>query len=285
MKPLLQKLPLSENSSFVCRTYRTPYFETPWHQHDEFELVMILEGTGNALIGDYFGEYKPGDVFFLGPNLPHWFRKTDPNQIGSALVVHFLPEFWGKPFLALPEMWAVQSLFNLSKQGIALVDNARQRVGNLLKVMEISRGLTTLWLLLRCFEEMVQPPSFPVLCTGTSVYKASTEANPVARIFDYTFANYQQTISLDEIAKLVNMSRATFCRYFKQSTKRTYVDFLKEVRISHACRQLTEGNKSVLAVCYDSGYNNMANFSKQFRELKKMTPLQYKRQFQSESIG
>ena len=105
----------------------------------------------------------------------------------------------------------------------------------------------------------------------------------MARIFEYPFTNYQPTISLHEVANLVNTSRATFCRYFKQGTKRTYVDFLKEVHISHACCQLAESDKLVLRVCFESGYNSMTNFSKQFRELKKITPLQYKRQFQGEA--
>ena len=281
MKPLLQKLPLSENSSFVCRTYRTPYFETPWHQHDEFEIVMVQEGIGNALIGDYFGEYKPGDVFFLGSNLPHWFRKSDHNQTGSALVVHFLPEFWGKPFLSLPEMQAVCELFTLSKRGLKLHDAARQRVGGLLNEMEVSQGVTTIYLLLRCFEEMIQAPdaSLELLGSGTAIYKALSEANPIARVFEYTFANFQREISLQEVADLVSMSCSTFCRHFKQSTKRTYIDFLKEVRIGNACRLLTESDRSVLEICYESGYNNMSNFSKQFRELKQMTPLLYRRQF------
>ena len=281
MKPLLQKLPLSENSSFVCRTYRTPYFETPWHQHDEFEIVMIQEGNGNALIGDYFGEYKPGDVFFLGSNLPHWFRKSDQDQIGSALVIHFLAEFWGKSFLALPEMRAVYELFILSKRGLKLREPVRQRAEILLKDMEVSRGVTTIYLLLRCFEEMIQAPddALEILGSGASVYKALSEANPIARVFDYTFANYQREITLQEVADLVNMSCSTFCRHFKQSTKRTYIDFLKEVRIGHACRLLTESDWSVFDICYDSGYNNTSNFSKQFRELKKMTPLLYRKQF------
>ena len=282
MKPLLQKLPLSENSSFVCRTYRSPYFETPWHQHEEFEILMIQEGIGNALIGDYFGEYKPGDVFFLGSNLPHWFRKSDQGQIGSALVIHFLPEFWGKSFLALPEMRAVYELFTLSKRGLKLREAVRQCVGNLLKDMEVSRGVTTIYLLLRCFEEMIQAPdaTLEILGSGVAVYKTLSEVNPIARVFEYTFANYQRAVSLQEVADLVNMSRSTFCRHFKQSTKRTYVDFLKEVRIGHACRLLKESDWPILEICYNSGYNNTTNFSKQFRELKKMTPLHYRRQFQ-----
>ena len=287
MKCLIQKLPLSDNASFVCRTYRTPYFETPWHQHQEFEILMIQEGTGNALIGDYFGEYKPGDVFFLGSNLPHWFRKADQNQIGSALVIHFLPEFWGKPFLALPEMQAVDALFKLSKQGLKLQEPVAQQVGSYLKEMEVNQGITSIWLLLRCFDHIMQAPetSCERLGSGAAVYKTLSEANPIARVFEYTFANYQRAVSLQEVADLVNMSRSTFCRHFKQNTKRTYVDFLIEVRIGHACRLLTESDWPILEICYNSGYNNTTNFSKQFRELKKMTPLHYRKQFQGELPG
>lgn len=281
MKPLIQKLPLSEDASFVCRIYRTPHFETPWHQHDEFELVMIQEGSGNALIGDYFGEYAPGDVFFLGANLPHWFRKATTDPIGSAVVVHFTAGFWGESFLNLPEMRAVRDLFTLSNQGIKLHQTARQRVGCFLNEMVTGRGVTTIWLLLRCFEEISQaaPASRERLGSAPAVYKTRPDANPMARVFEYTFTNYQRGILLRDVAELVSMSRSTFCRRFKQSTKRSYVDFLKEIRISHACKRLAESDWPVLDICYDSGYNNMANFNKQFRELKKMTPLQYRKQF------
>ena len=281
MKPLIQKLPLSENASFVCRQYRTPYFETPWHQHDELELVLMQESNGNALIGDYFGDYKPGDVFLLGSNLPHWFRKSQPDETGSALVVHFMPEFWGKSFLSLPEMRSMQDLFALSTQGIKLHGSAQQRVGRLLKQMATRQGIATIWLLLRCLEEMIETAgeNREALGSASAAYRILGDDNPIARVFDYTFSHYQQAITLQDVAELVSMSRSTFCRHFKQSTKRSYIDFLKEVRIGHACKQLTESNRSVLDICYDSGYNNMANFNKQFRELMKMSPLQYRKRF------
>ena len=284
MKPLIQKLPLSENASFVCREYRTPYFETPWHQHGEFELLIIREGQGNALIGDYFGEYEPGDVFLLGSNLPHWFRKAHDHQTGSAIVVHFMPGFLGKTFLDLPEMKGVHDVFKLSAQGIKLNGPSKQRVGNYLISMEATQGLTTIWLLLRCLDEIVQAPSTDVEALGsaTAIYRVLADVNPIARVFEYTFTHFQQEVSLLTVAELVSMSRSTFCRRFKQSTKRSYVDFLKEVRIGHACKLLTESDQSVLEICYNSGYNNMANFSKQFRDLKQMAPLQYRKFFKNE---
>ena len=81
MKTLIQKIHLDPGHGFACRTYRTPAFETNWHKHEEYELILIKEGNGTAMIGDFVGEYKPGDVYFLAGNLPHWFRKN--NQCAS----------------------------------------------------------------------------------------------------------------------------------------------------------------------------------------------------------
>ena len=92
MKTLIQKILVEEQNSFACRTYRTPHFETNWHKHEECELILITEGHGTALIGNYIGDYKKGDVFFLASNLPHWFRKSNLKLTGSAKVIHFLKE-------------------------------------------------------------------------------------------------------------------------------------------------------------------------------------------------
>jgi AraC-like DNA-binding protein len=75
------------------------------------------------------------------------------------------------------------------------------------------------------------------------------------------------------------MSIPTFCRFFKRNIKKSYFDFLKELRIGHACKLLRETNDSIIDICYDSGYNSWAHFSKQFKNVKKMTPNQYRKQF------
>ena len=86
MRLLVEKLPLSENTSFVARTHRTPHFEVPWHQHVEFELILFTEGAGMSFVGNYVGEFEVGDIYFLGANLPHTFQKTG-NLVTSAVVV------------------------------------------------------------------------------------------------------------------------------------------------------------------------------------------------------
>src|SRR5205809_1351214 len=98
MKPLVEKLPLSQNTSFVAHTYRTPQFEVPWHQHIEYELILFKEGEGTSFIGNYVGEFKKGDIFFLGSNLPHTFQKVHKDLITSALVIQFRADCWGSAF-------------------------------------------------------------------------------------------------------------------------------------------------------------------------------------------
>ncbi len=277
MKPLIQKLPLSENCSFVCRTYRTPYFETPWHQHIEHELLLITEGHGHAIVGDYLGEYGPGDVFFLGANLPHWFRKADAALTGSAVVVHFEPEFLGSDLLRLPEMRKVVALFHASNGGLQLRGTLRSRVGAWLKKMEASPGVTSLWLLLRCLDEMDRSAEFGRLTTSATRHEPLRDRDPIARVFEFTFAEFHREITLAEVAELVNMSLSSFTRRFRQSTKKSYGDFLKEVRIGRACRLLAETNQSVLEIGFECGYNSAANFSRQFQELKGRSPLKYRK--------
>src|SRR6187551_2733123 len=108
MKPIIEKLPLEENSSFVAKTHATPQFEVPWHQHIENELILFTAGEGTSYIGNYVGEFKTGDVFFLGSNLPHTFQKANAQLYTSAVVVHFKEDFWGSAFLQLPELRSIR---------------------------------------------------------------------------------------------------------------------------------------------------------------------------------
>src|SRR5438093_10136182 len=103
MKAFIEKPPLTKDTSFVARTYRTPLFEIPWHQHIEHELISFTEGDGLIFIGDYVGDFKPGDIFFIGSDLPHTFQKTTQDTIVNAVVIQFRNNFWGDTFIKLPE--------------------------------------------------------------------------------------------------------------------------------------------------------------------------------------
>ncbi|MCU0386495.1 MAG: AraC family transcriptional regulator, partial [Flavihumibacter sp.] len=98
-------------------------------------------------------------------------------------------------------------------------------------------------------------------------------------VFDFTIRNFQQRITLEEVAEIAHMTVTAFCRYFKKSTQKSYVQFLTEVRIGYACQQLQGTDKTILEISYDSGFNSPVNFNKQFYKLKKMTPRDFRSSF------
>lgn len=279
MKPLVEKLPLSQNTSFVARTYRTPHFEVPWHQHIEYELILFLEGEGSAFIGNYIGEFKTDDVFFLGSNLPHTFQKANKDLITAAVVVQFTDDFWGPGFMQLPESKNILKLFSVAMQGLKIQGAARQQLKALLTGLEHLQGFARIIRLCECLQLIATTHEYETVSTQeVSTFQAKNK-DRIDRIFQFTIENFQESIALSDVAASAGMSVPAFCSYFKKCTKKTYVDFLNEVRIGHACKLLIDTQKSVLEISYESGFNTLANFNKQFLKLKQITPSALRKKF------
>lgn len=279
MKTLIQKIYVEEHHSFACRTYKTPNFETAWHKHLECELILITAGNGTALIGDYIGEYKEGDVFFLQSNVPHWFRKLQNNAIGSAIVLQFLSDFWGEDFLSLPEMKPIARLLGQENTGIQLQGNLSKEISAGLRQLEYAEGLDRIQLLLNAMLRIGSSTEYKVITMASSTGNSSAENSVIETIIDYSFKHFQSPISLQEISGITNMSIPAFCRFFKRNIKKSYLDFLKEIRIGHACKLLRDTDRAILDICYNSGYNSWANFSKQFKVVSKLSPSAYRKQY------
>lgn len=280
MRTLIQKVHLENQQSFACREYTTPSFETNWHKHEEYELILITKGHGTLLMGDFVGEFKQGDVYFLAGNLPHWFRKQHPKMIASASVIHFKREIFGDSFLSLPELANIQSLLN-KDHGIQLHHELKKNITALIKELFSAKLYFRIQLLLSCLHQLSTSKQYHI---HTNNFTATKEQiNPaIELIFDFSFKNYLHPVTLNQVAKVANMSIPTFSRFFKKNVKKTYFDFLQELRIGHACQLLTSSNKPVLEICYESGFNSWAHFGKKFKELKKVTPSHYRNEFRKE---
>jgi AraC-like DNA-binding protein len=279
MKPIIEKLPLAENRSFVAKTHATPNFEVPWHQHIEYELILFTEGEGNSYIGNYVGEFTMGDVFFLGSNLPHTFQKPNKDLYTSAVVVHFREDFWGTAFMDLPETRTIRKLFDLAASGMRFTGKCRILLNSMIKDLELTSGFNSLIGLCRCLQVISETDEFETVSTQEIKQLNPIHQERIDSIFQYTIAHFQEPVSLTGIAANAGMSVPAFCNYFKKSTKKTYIEFLNEVRIGNACKQLMDTQMTIEQICYDSGYSTLANFNKQFFKVKQVTPSQYRKVF------
>jgi AraC-like DNA-binding protein/mannose-6-phosphate isomerase-like protein (cupin superfamily) len=283
MKPLVEKLPIAEGNSFVAETHRTPNFEVPWHQHIEYELILFKEGSGLSFIGNYIGAFQVGDIFLIGSNVPHTFQK-EGDKVTSAVVVQFTEYFWGKDFLNLPETRAIRELFQLSMKGLQIYGTSKIVLKSLIEDLEFAGGISRLNILLQCLELISNETDKINLSTNEMHLLNDKYQNRMDKIFKHTIANFQKNITLQQIADIANMSVTAFCFYFKKSTKKSYIEFLNEIRVGHACKLLQNTNKSIMEICYSSGFNTPANFNKQFLKYKQKTPSTYRNNFKATSI-
>ena len=285
MKPLIEKLPLSENTSFIARTYRTPNFEVPWHQHIECELILFIEGEGSSFIGNYVGEFKPGDIFFLGSNLPHTFQKSHPDMMTSAVVVQFREDFWGNDFIRLPETRVIKEVLTIAAAGLKITGESKQLLNSMIRDLEFQTGFQRIIQLCECLLIIAQKKDFETVSTQEVSAFNTRNKERIDKIFQFTIDYFQEPITLSAVAANAGMSVPAFCNYFKKSTKKTYIDFLNEVRVGYACKLLVDTQKKIVDVCYESGFNSIANFNKQFLKVKQLTPSQYKKTFLNSRIS
>jgi AraC-like DNA-binding protein len=277
MKPQIQKLPLSEHSSFVADKFITPYFETPWHYHPEYELVLIIKGKGKQFIGNHVSDYKEGSLTFLGPNLPHFFRKDESNALGGSLVIHFKEEFLGKEFSMSPEMQKIKPLFDKSRMGIQIYGRTRQIIIDKMNEMLELHGIDRLICLLSVLSTLADSTDLDLLSSPEISGQNCKDNDRIDKVFNYVMNNFQEEIRLEEVAEIANMSYSGFCRYFKNRTKKNFSLFVNEIRIGYACKRLMESDMSIGNVCYESGFNNMTNFNEQFKRVVKCTAFQFRR--------
>lgn len=284
-KAILHKVPLFADSSIAVQEWRSPFFSVPWHFHPEYELVLILESQGKRFIGDSIVDFYPGDLVLIGSNLPHWYRndpayyEKDAELEAASVLVQFPYNFLGDTFLSTPEALAIRHVLQEAQLGLQICGATKEKITEMMKEIKHLHGMDRILHFLSILNTLCRSKEYFTLATpGTSAINSKDSAR-INRIFEYVLKNYEKQISVEEMANLVHMCPATFCRFFKKRTRKTFTHFLNEIRIGHACKMLVESDLSITEICFTSGYNNVSHFNRQFKILKRMTPQAFKQQY------
>ncbi len=282
-KAIFQKLPLSFGSSFMAERFESPYFETPWHYHREYEIVWSERGFGKKFVGNHVSDYQEGDLALIGSDLPHWYRADDScyekgSQVKpSSIVIHFREDSLGSTFFQLPEMTDIKKLLQRSAYGIEFSGEVRETLRHEICQLLNADGIGRLTGLIRILSLMAGTREYKVLSGMDMTGSSLKDADRMNIVFDYVLKKFRTDISLQEIARLTNLTEPAFCRYFKARTQKTFVDFVNEIRIAHACKLLLETDLSIIEICFESGFRNLSNFNRQFRKFMTISPKEYRR--------
>ena len=279
MKAQLERIEPGFGSSFTLRKFtRNENSDTQWHFHPEYEIVHISKGRGKRHIGNHISYFDDGDLIFLGPDLPHFGFSEEIREEHQEIVLQMKEDFLGDQFLDRPEMNEIKKLFERSRQGISFHAEVKNRIGSKLSVLFGLPAFDRLLALLDILHDLAQTKSYDLL--GAKGFPLEVDAQQFERIqtiYEYVGANYREQIALDKVSKEVNMTVPAFCRYLKKWTGKTFTQFVNEFRVAHACQLLADEHRSIAEVSFESGFNNLSHFNKQFRKISGTTPREFRK--------
>ena len=285
MQAVLERLPLNAEESFVVKFFDYHYYPTPWHFHPEYELVLVTESTGKRFIGDNIQDFKPGNLALIGPNLPHLYRndfhyyKPKNKLRAKSIVVHFLEHSFGEKFLTIPETHNIKRMLLKSLRGMDILGKTNSSVSKKMHQLCELHGFSRWLLLLDILNELSSTRDFRYISNERVEGQNETETHRINLIFDFVLTNYHTEIRVEEAAAMVNLAVNSFSRFFSQRTRKTFTQFVNEVRLGQACKLLIANKMNISEICFACGFNNLSNFNRQFKRVYSVNPLEYRKQY------
>lgn len=282
MKILPFKIAKPVNESvWVQNDYQSHLYDI-LHQHDEFQITLIQESTGNLIAGNRICEFKSGDVFVFGPRLPHAFRndaayyRPETHMLARALSVYFEWNVFGAAFWALPETKLLSDFGQKAERGLFYSGHLYPELASNIEQLSAISGIDRLIMLLGILRLLTSADGEILSTEGTYNKLNETDEKRLDAVYRFSLNEYHRPIGLDEIAGVANMTVNSFCRYFKTRTRKSYLDFLTEFRIGQACKLLQQEDISIADIGFRVGFGNLSNFNRKFRELNGCTPKEYR---------
>lgn len=279
-KPELEWVAYMGNESIRYLQHGTPSPLIRWHHHKEYELHYIVETKGKVFVGDYIGNFYPGNLMLVGPNLPHnWITQAGMSAKTRDLVINFTHDLVERCTEDFPEMKSMAQVWEYARNGIEFLDEqTKQEVGSIMHQLADASGLGRLGRFLTILELLGSCENYRILSSNFHSHITDLEAlDNLNLALNYIVDRYSKEITLEEVAEVAGMSGSYFSKFFKKITGNNFVEFVGALRINKACEKLVETSEPVSKICYSVGFGNISNFNRRFYKLKGMKPSEYRK--------
>jgi AraC-like DNA-binding protein len=266
----------------LAHGYPTPLAR--WHYHDEYELHLIVASSGKAFVGDYIGTFQPGHLVLTGPRLPHNWITLDLPEGGYPqrdLVIQFQHEPLAKAAEHIRELEEVLPLLARARNGIEFFGLSDRATESWHKIKQ-AKGLERFAAFTAFMCELARWSDYKLL-SHAQLQSVDDDAqlNQIESIVSRITEDLTQQLSAADLAAELEMTESGFSRFFRRATGNTFTDFVNQVRVNRACQLLMESDRYITNICYEVGFNNVANFNRRFLNVKGMTPSEFRKQVDS----
>ena len=270
--------PISEHDFYVLHNHYNAQFDYPIHYHPEYELNLVFNTKGKRVIGDSIEEYTDLDMVLVGSNTLHAWTSEHMNHNARVITIQFATDFLSRQTLSRNVMGSIKKLLINAQQGVTFDGKDIQELKEKVLNLTTAKGFDGVLKFLSLLHDM-SLCNYNLILPHASTIKASDTVNNnrILEVCNYIQQNFRKKITIDEVAELINMSPSAFSHFFKKRTYRSFTDYLIDLRISSVCNMLIETDESIVNICYENGFNNLANFNKLFKNRKDITPKEFRK--------
>lgn len=275
--PKIESLPETRRGGLRFAAFRKSCVDFHWHYHPEVELIHISRGNGVRHVGRSVEPFHAGDFCLIGAHVPHAFGSHPSERNGAEWTVgHFLPSVWGEAFWSLPEMRRVVRLLDDARRGIWFPASETGEEVHLFQRLSRSKvGGSRLAAWIDLLERLATRRNFRFLNTRPPTVAPSDSR--LQAVLAWVDENADSLLlSQSEAAREARMSPQAFSRFFRCATGRVFSHYVNEVRVARACGDLLNSTTGISQVAFQSGFNNLSNFNRRFREITGRTPREYR---------
>lgn len=278
-EPQIEIFPELSHSALIKTKYSCENVNVPWHKHSEIEIVFVCEGYGAAVVGDNIFSYEPGDLFIFGSEVPHMFRNETNESVkqNTHIVIQFSPKLLNDDIMGFMEMNKIVKLNQKLSYGVMINHEHASDFLPTLEEMVESDQFTAMLEIYRFLQTISENEHIETLSSIPYDIK-DKENTRIGKIFHYVLNNFEDNISVNEAAALVNLSKPAFCNYFKKKVNKRFSEFVNELRVNKACVLLRETEHTISEICYMTGFSNLSYFNRYFLKLKGVSPIRYRKQ-------
>lgn len=271
--------PLTQGDCFTIFSRQKKKFDFPLHYHSEYELNLILNASGaKRIVGDHVDVIDDVELILIGPNLYHtWITHQCKSEQITEVTIQFHSDLLDDRFLRRNQLSFIKAMFDSAQRGVQFseetVNHLKQRIMSLGK----KNGFDSVLELISILHDLSISRNMKTLSDASFTHeKSNYNSRRIEKVYEYMNANYHRPITLAEVAKIANMPEASFSRFIKKRTNKTFVDSLNEIRLGHASRMLIDTTLTIAEIAYKCGFNNISNFNRLFKRKKLCIPKEFR---------
>ncbi|HUP11670.1 MAG TPA: AraC family transcriptional regulator [Niastella sp.] len=280
--------PLTQSDCFTLFSRMKSQFDFPLHYHEEFELNFIQNAkNARRVIGDHIEDIEEQELVLVGSNLQHaWFTHNCKSKEIREITVQFHKDLFDDKLLRRNQLSFIRTMLEKSLRGILFSKETTQLLAPRIIELNQKQGFDSVLELMSILHDLSISRNMRILSDASfnNTEQYTYNSRRIEKTLEYMNHNFDKPITLNEVARLANMSDAAFSRFFKQRTGNTFIDSLTEIRLGHASRMLIDTTQSVAEIAYHCGFNNISNFNRIFKKKKSCTPKDFRESFSGTRI-